>query len=61
MAPARRDGASWGRQAPGGPPAPAGGLAFANVLMAGDQLNSDGLDPDHGLVAVNAARVVSRS
>jgi hypothetical protein len=52
MAPARRDGAGWGRQTPGAPPAP--------VLGAGDQLNCDCLDPKRGLVAVDAARVVSR-
>jgi hypothetical protein len=36
------------------------GVAMANVLGTGIQLNSDGLDPAHGLVAVDAARVVSR-
>ena len=30
------------------------------MLGNGVQLNSDGLDPAHGLVAVDAARVVSR-
>ncbi len=34
--------------------------AIANVLGAGVQLNSDCLDPARGLVAVDAARVVSR-
>jgi hypothetical protein len=52
MASALRDGAGWGRRMPGAPPAP--------VLGAGDQLNSDCLDPARGLVAVDAARVVSR-
>jgi hypothetical protein len=54
MAPAaRRDGAGWGRQTPGAPPAPA-------TLGAGVQLNSDCLDPARGLVAMDAARVVTR-
>jgi len=56
MAPAaRRDGAGWGRQTPGAPPAPA-------TLGAGVQLNSDSdcLDPARGLVAMDAARVVTR-
>jgi hypothetical protein len=52
MAPARRDGAGWGRQTPGATPAP--------VLGAADQLNGDCLAPARGLVAVDAARVVSR-
>ncbi len=34
-------------------------LAAANELGTGVQLNGDGLDPAHGLVAVDAARVVS--
>ncbi len=37
------------------------GHAIANVLGAGVQLNSDCLDPALGLVAMAAARVVSRS
>jgi hypothetical protein len=37
------------------------GLAAANELGTGVQLNGDGLDPAHGLVAVDAARVVSGS
>ncbi len=36
-------------------------LAAANALGTGIQLNSDGLDPAHGLVAVDAAGVVSGS
>jgi hypothetical protein len=36
------------------------GLAITNVLGTGVQLNSDGLDPTNGLVAVDAARMVSR-
>ena len=36
------------------------GHAIANVLGAGVQLNSDCLDPAHGLVAEAAARVMSR-
>jgi hypothetical protein len=49
------------RQTPSAPPAP--GHAIANVLGAGVQLNSDCLDSARGLglVAVDAARVVSRS
>ena len=35
-------------------------VAIANVLGTYDQLNGDGLDPAHGLVAVAAARVVHR-
>ena len=35
------------------------GLAIANVLGTGVQLNGDCLDPAHGLVAVAAARIVS--
>ena len=35
------------------------GLAIANVLGTGIQLNCDCLDPAHGLVAVDAARIVS--
>ena len=35
------------------------GLAAANELGTGVQLNGDGLDPAHGLVAVDAARIVS--
>ena len=34
------------------------GLAIAYVLRTGVQLNGDGLDPAHGLVAQAAARVV---
>ncbi len=34
------------------------GLAAANELGAGVQLNGNGLDPAHGLAAVDAARVV---
>jgi hypothetical protein len=34
------------------------GLAIANVLGTGVQLNGDGLDPAHGLVAAAAARAV---
>jgi hypothetical protein len=52
-APRRRDKAGWGRQTPGAPP--------ASVLGAGDQLYGDCLDPARGLVAVDAARIVSRS
>ncbi len=37
------------------------GLAAAYELGTGVQLNGDGLDPAHGLVAVDAARVVSGS
>ena len=38
------------------------GLAAANELGTGVQLNGDGLDPAHGLVAVDdAARLVSGS
>ena len=39
------------------------GLAAANELgtVTGVHLNGDGLDPAHGLVAVDAARVVSGS
>ena len=52
MAPAaRRDGAGWGRQTPGAPPAPA---------TPSPTLNGDCLDPARGLVALDAARVVSR-
>ena len=36
------------------------GHAITNVLGAGVQLNGDCLDPVRGLVAVDAARVVSR-
>ncbi len=36
------------------------GHAIANVLGAGVQLNSDCLDPARGLVAMDAARVVTR-
>ncbi len=36
------------------------GLAIANVLGTGVELNSDSLDPGHGLVAEAAARVVTR-
>ena len=36
------------------------GHAIANVLGAGVQLNGDCLDPARGLVALDAARVVSR-
>jgi hypothetical protein len=61
MAPARREGAGWGRQAPCAPP-PGSGLAIiiANVLWTSRcvQLNGDGLESAHGLVAVAAARVV---
>ena len=35
------------------------GLAAANELGTGVQLNGNGLDPAHGLVAVDAARIVS--
>ena len=35
------------------------GLAIANVLETGVQLNGDRLDPPHGLVAVAAAWIVS--
>ena len=60
MAPAaRRDGAGWGRQTPGAP-LTGSGHAIANVLGAGVQLYGDCLDSAHGLVAVDAARVVSR-
>ncbi len=34
-------------------------LAAANEVGTGVQLNGDGLDPAHGLVAVDAARIVS--
>ena len=34
------------------------GLAVANVLGTGVELNGDGLDPPHGLVATAAARIV---
>ncbi len=61
MAPARRDGAGWGRQLP-----PAEGLLHhllpRHSQRAGRsvgtvvQLNGDGLDPAHGLVAVAAAK-----
>jgi len=37
------------------------GLAIANVLGTGVELNGDSLDPAHGLVAEAAARVMSRS
>jgi hypothetical protein len=33
------------------------GLAIANVLRTGVQLNGDGLDPPHGLVATAAAQI----
>ncbi len=36
------------------------GLAAANELGTGVQLNGNGLDPAHGLAAVDAMRVVSR-
>jgi hypothetical protein len=35
------------------------GLAIANVLGTGVQLNGDSLDPAHGLVAEAVARVVT--
>ena len=53
--------AGWsGLGAPGSRRSAGSGLAIANVLGTGAQLNGDGLDPAHGLVAVAAARVVSR-
>ncbi len=46
MAPARRDGAGWGRQAAvaGARRSSSSDLAIANVLGTGVQLNGDGLD-----------------
>ncbi len=44
--------------APGARPFTSLGLAIANVLGTCVQLNGDGLDPAHGLVAVAAARAV---
>jgi hypothetical protein len=47
--------------APGARRSTSSGLAIANVLGTCVQLNGDGLDPTHGLVAEAAARVVHRS
>ncbi len=62
MAPARRDGSGWGRQLPGAPPGRVHLLWPRHRQRAGRsvgtvvQLNGDGLDPAHGLVAVAAAK-----
>ena len=45
--------------APGARSSASSSLATANELGTDVQLNGDGLDPAHGLVAVDAARVVS--
>ncbi len=58
MAPARRDGAGLGAPGARARPSTSFGLAIANVLGTCVELNSDGLDPAHGLVAVAAARAV---
>ncbi len=57
MAPARQDGAGWGRrQLPGASPPPASPSPTC-WMVSGTvvQLSGDGLDPAHGLVAVAAA------
>ncbi len=55
-------GAPLPRQAPGAPPeSTSSGLAIANVLGTGVELNGDGLDPAHGLVAVAAATATTTS
>ena len=55
-------GPSWGGLgAPDARRSTGSGHAIANVLGAGVQLYCDCLDSAHGLVAVDAARVVSRS
>ena len=54
--------AGWhGLGAPGARRSTSSGLTIANVLGTGVQLNGDGLDPAHGLVAEAAARVVHSS
>jgi hypothetical protein len=59
MVPARRAGAGWGRQAPGPPQAPATpSPIWLNMLGTRVQLNGDGLDAVHGLVALAAVRVM---
>ena len=50
----------FGRYALAGSLMTSSSLSIANVLRTGVQLNGDGLDPAHGLVAEAAARVVSR-
>jgi hypothetical protein len=58
IAPARRDGVGWGRQAPRAPPPQASpsptcsGWGVSGTVV---ELNGDSLDPVHGLVAVAAA------
>jgi hypothetical protein len=61
MAPARRDGVDWGRQAPGAPPRHChrAGESVGTVQhhLTVVQLSGNSLDPAHGLVEVAAAKI----